>query len=82
MMFAMMNKKPHIGVSAFSKTELKISGRALEKHKVNLGDVMNKAAIGVGGAGGGHKLAAGATIPKEKLEEFLLFLNESIPVCA
>jgi len=30
----------------------------------------------LGGVGGGHKIAAGASIPKNKINEFLLFAGE------
>ncbi len=42
---------------------------------VDLQDAMMKASEAVGGAGGGHKIAAGAFIPKEKEEEFVNRVN-------
>lgn len=39
--------------------------------KVHLGDIMRKIASKFGGQGGGHNIAAGATIPKGEEEKFL-----------
>jgi len=39
---------------------------------------MKECSLVVGGAGGGHRMAAGATIPKEKLEEFLAGVSHAI----
>ena len=53
---------------------IKVSARAdrsLVNRGLNLSEVMKKAAEFVGGFGGGHSVAAGATIPKDKKEEFL-----------
>ncbi len=66
-------KKPIIAISETEK-ELKLSARTKTHH--NLSDIMNKAALSVGGYGGGHEKAAGATIPKDKLGDFLLNVGE------
>lgn len=53
---------------------VKISGRCSNKdveNGVNLKEVLEKAAKKFGCKGGGHKAAAGATIPKGKEEEFI-----------
>ena len=65
-----LRRKTMIGVS-LSDGGLKVSGRT--KSDVNLGDLMKKATAEIGGAGGGHKMAAGASIPRDKINEFLLF---------
>jgi RecJ-like exonuclease len=39
---------------------------------------MQKVAGRLGGIGGGHEMAAGATIPKGKEKEFLLLLEREI----
>ena len=39
---------------------------------------MNKSAKRLNGVGGGHNIAAGATIPKGKEEEFLDLLEKEI----
>lgn len=53
---------------------IKVSARAdrtLVNRGLNLSEVMKKAAGFVGGFGGGHSVAAGATIPADKKEMFL-----------
>jgi len=53
---------------------IKVSARAtrtLTDRGLDLSIIMNKASEMVGGYGGGHKVAAGATIPKGREEEFL-----------
>jgi len=70
-------EKPVISVSAGSK-KVDISGRATEKlvgKGLNLAEGMYAASLAVGGSGGGHPIAAGATIPTGKEDEFLDELN-------
>lgn len=65
--------KPILG-AAISESGVKISSRGTKKlveSGLNLGKVLSEATQKVGGVGGGHKIAAGANIPKEKLNEFL-----------
>jgi RecJ-like exonuclease len=53
---------------------VKVSGRAsrgVMTMGVNLAEVMRVASAKVGGAGGGHAPAAGATIPRARIQEFL-----------
>ena len=60
---------------------IKVSARAdrtLVDRGLNLSTVMKKAAELVGGFGGGHSVAAGATIPPDKKEEFLEIVEELI----
>ncbi|ADC65824.1 phosphoesterase RecJ domain protein [Ferroglobus placidus DSM 10642] len=65
--------KPFIAINVKKSGEVKVSARGNEKlaEKVNLGEVMRKAAEKVGGSGGGHSVAAGANINSDKVEEFL-----------
>lgn len=66
---------PLVGVALGENETIKVSSRASRlaaSHGVNLGALMKEAAGGVGGIGGGHKVAAGASIPKDTLNEFLL----------
>ncbi len=70
---------PMLGVSLGENNTLKFSGRAprhLVDSGLNLGDLMKKGVAQVGGAGGGHKIAAGASIPSGKINEFLVFAGE------
>ena len=60
---------------------VKVSARAdrsLVDRGLNLSIVMKKAAELVGGFGGGHSVAAGATIPHDKKEEFLGIVEDLI----
>jgi RecJ-like exonuclease len=71
--------KPVIGVSFGDAGTIKVSGRASKSsvaRGLNLGELMKNATGAVGGIGGGHRMAAGASIPKEKINEFLLFAGE------
>lgn len=69
-------------VFALSYNEMiDISARADEKmvkEGLNLGEAIKKAAESVGGIGGGHPIAAGGKIPKEKEEEFLELLDKEL----
>ncbi len=49
----------------------KVSARSNPKIPVDMGEIMRKASMKVGGRGGGHKVAAGATIPAERADEFV-----------
>lgn len=60
---------------------IKVSARAdrsLVNRGLNLSEVMKKAAGFVGGFGGGHNVAAGATIPADKKEMFLDAVEDMI----
>lgn len=75
--------KAIIGIADDSEDEnlKKISGRAtmeLVKKGLNLGKSLRECCEIVGGEGGGHSIAAGARIPKEKTDEFLNILDEKI----
>lgn len=67
-------KKPVLGVALGEDETVKFSGRAprsLVNQGMNLGQLMKEASEKSGGIGGGHMVAAGASVPKEKLNEFL-----------
>ena len=70
-------------IVAFAETDngVKVSARAtykLVEMGVHLAKAIKKAAELVGGSGGGHSIAAGATIPEGKEEEFLKILDDII----
>lgn len=70
-------------IIAFADTEdgVKVSGRGnydLVHKGLNLSAAMNSAAGSVNGMGGGHDIAAGATIPKPAKSEFIRILDEII----
>jgi RecJ-like exonuclease len=64
-------------------SEIHISARAtkfLIDQGMDLGISISNAANKVGGFGGGHKIAAGATIPKGKENEFLILFDENLKI--
>jgi RecJ-like exonuclease len=70
---------PIIGIAEGEDGGIKVSGRASRVQVglgMNLGELMRYACQRSGGAGGGHRIAAGASIPKEVLNEFLLAAGE------
>ncbi|HSB47231.1 MAG TPA: DHH family phosphoesterase [Candidatus Bilamarchaeum sp.] len=71
--------EPIIGIAEGEGGTIKVSGRASRAQVaagMNLGELMKAGCQRAGGAGGGHKIAAGASIPEEKLNEFLLAAGE------
>ena len=74
MLYAGSRKKPILALSLEETGKIKLSTRgtrALVKAGLNLGKILSECCAAVGGAGGGHNIAAGATIPNEKLNDFL-----------
>lgn len=70
----------NLPIIAFANSEegIKVSARATQdliRKGVNLSEAMEKVSAEVGGAGGGHDIAAGATIPKGNQEEFIQKLD-------
>jgi single-stranded-DNA-specific exonuclease len=79
--FEVSNDLPLIGFAYKESGEVKASARGTQElieKGLNLSNAMNFAAKELKGIGGGHKIAAGATIPKGKEEEFLKILEERI----
>jgi len=71
---------PIIGL-AKSDGGIKVSARGnhdLVLRGLNLAVALGEAAAAVGGVGGGHDIAAGATIPEGKEDEFLALLDKKI----
>lgn len=65
----------------YINNEISISSRgnkSLIKEGLNLSKAMSKAAGDVGGNGGGHNIASGATIPRDELDNFINKANEII----
>ncbi|MFO7618509.1 MAG: DHH family phosphoesterase [Thermoplasmata archaeon] len=74
------DRKP-IFALAVTDDGIKVSGRGtriLVNAGLDLSEVMRRAAAEVGGVGGGHNIAAGATIAPEKVNEFLGLANEIV----
>jgi len=74
MLFAGTRQKPILALSLEEKGKIKLSTRGTRKlveAGLNLSAILAECCAQVGGVGGGHNIAAGATIPEEKLEEFM-----------
>ncbi len=70
-------------IIAFAKSDggVKVSARGTQdliRRGVNLSEAMSIVSAEFGGAGGGHDIAAGATIPENTKEEFVRRLNQFI----
>lgn len=82
MSFQMADRSlPILALARTGEGELKVSARGtqeLVRSGLDLADAMSKSASAVGGIGGGHNVAAGATIPPEAREEFLGLVDRSV----
>jgi len=75
------NDLPLIGFADKDNNEVKASARGTQElieKGLDLSLAMKKSAEVLNGVGGGHNIAAGATIPKGKEEEFLDLLEKEI----
>lgn len=75
--------KPLIGFVESGNGKIKVSSRATQElvdRGLNLGKIMSKAAESVGGIGGGHNIAAGATIDSGKEMKFLELVDKMMEV--
>lgn len=73
--------KPLLGFAYTEKGDVKVSARGTQpliEKGLNLSIAMRTAAGSVNGVGGGHNIAAGATIPKGSEEEFLKHIEDII----
>ncbi|RMW37661.1 MAG: single-stranded DNA exonuclease RecJ [Candidatus Nitrosopelagicus sp.] len=55
-----------------------VSVRGSKQCKTHLGKLINKIATDVGGSGGGHGKACGASVPKDKITKFINAINTSL----
>ena len=81
MCFCKANLNKPIVAFAYSEDGVKVSARATQRlveRGVHLAKAIKIACERVGGQGGGHSIAAGATIPRGKEEEFLQELDRII----
>ncbi len=81
MCFSKANLNKPIVAFAYSEEGVKVSARATQRlveRGVHLAKAIKVAAAKVGGQGGGHSIAAGATIPRGMEEEFLKELDRII----
>ncbi|MEM4264658.1 MAG: DHH family phosphoesterase [Thermoplasmata archaeon] len=78
MAYLLDQNKPTIAITQ-SDGSSKISSRGTRKlvgRGLDLSESLKNAAAAVGGIGGGHAVAAGATVPTEREAEFLKLLDE------
>lgn len=76
-------RKPIIGFTTISEEneDLKISlrcSRLLAYDGIHFGNIVRKVSQKLGGNGGGHSVACGAYIPKDKKEKFLELLDKEL----
>jgi RecJ-like exonuclease len=67
-------RKPILALSLEAPGMVKLSTRGTRKlvdEGLNLSKILSECCAAVGGVGGGHNIAAGATIPEGKLDVFL-----------
>jgi len=73
--------KPIFGFSLGENNDIKLSGRGTKKlisDGLNLGNMIKNAIEKTQGAGGGHKIAAGASIPRDKMNDFLVEIGKQL----
>lgn len=84
MLYGMEGVRRDLPIVGFARTEdgkTKVSGRAnrdLVRRGVNLSQAIGSAAKAVEGVGGGHDVAAGATIPRGSESAFLVHLERML----
>jgi len=81
MSYSFANKNKPVVAFAESEDGVKVSARAtkdLVRRGVHLAQAIKIAAERVGGGGGGHSIAAGATIPRGREDEFLKIFDKII----
>ncbi len=69
-----MSDKPIFGISLGENNDIKLSSRGTKRliaNGLNLGLMIKEITGRIGGVGGGHRIAAGAAIPRDKLGIFL-----------
>ncbi|HYM40644.1 MAG TPA: DHH family phosphoesterase [Thermoplasmata archaeon] len=78
--FFFEQSKPVLGLSVLDR-QTKVSARATRSmiaRGVDLAAALREAAESIGGDGGGHSIASGATIPKGKEEKFLTLVDDIV----
>ena len=82
MSFQMADRsRPILAFARTAEGELKVSARGtqdLVRSGLDLADALSRCARAVGGVGGGHHVAAGATIPPQAKEEFLALMDATV----
>jgi len=73
--------RPILGISDISAEEIKVSARStpiLATQGIDVGRTLAEAAKAVGGNGGGHDVSAAARIPRERMDEFLAKIDQTL----
>ncbi|MEI8003881.1 MAG: DHH family phosphoesterase [Methanothrix sp.] len=82
MSFQMADRsRPILAFARTAEGELKVSARGtqdLVRSGLDLADALSRCARAVGGVGGGHNVAAGATIPPNAKQEFLALMDATV----
>ena len=55
-----------------------VSVRGSKTCKIHLGKLVNRLSTQVGGSGGGHDKACGASIPKKQIGKFINLINQEL----
>jgi len=80
MQYILDQSKPTLALSTVGK-KVKVSGRGtkyLVSKGLDLAAAMKRAAEGVGGTGGGHAVASGATVPADMKQQFVDSVNDLV----
>ena len=76
----MRRDKPLFATALLDDKRVRVSGRA-DGNIIDVGRIMSEASSKVGGIGGGHDAAAGATIPRKKVVEFFEDVSRMVAEC-
>jgi len=79
----MKKDRPLFATALLGDGSVRVSGRLDGNHAkaMDLGRMLSEASSRVGGTGGGHDAAAGATVPKKRLLEFFEELSRMVAGC-
>ncbi len=75
---SLFTEKPLFAFADSEDGHVKVSSRLPASNSINLKELVGKAALEVGGEGGGHSGAAGATIPRNSEEKFVAAVEEML----
>jgi len=71
---------PIVGIANINENRLKVSARGTPRlaiRGINVGRTLAKVAEAVGGSGGGHDVSAAARVPRERMDEFVVKLDQA-----
>ena len=70
-------RKP-VGVAAEEKGDVMVVSVRTSEEAIDLNSILRRICVRLGGTGGGHRSAAGARVPRDKFQEFLVELDKEI----